>query len=229
MSLRSHPSATSIASSEEAALRPKPLNFSRPRPRTADSQDQDDCSWGYPTPQREAPPAPETRHRSSYESSNSGSANTYRSSNSSGWGSRFQWDGQYRGDSDASPSHPKPTRYESSGNTSIQEGSQESRAPLIPPMPPIPQKFGPIPPRMPRIVKRTSVDQMSIHLDPRNSSSSVESDWQASTYDTSGLSVEEIHKCKKKGINPALYAEMRAARKGKGKWMSPLVGNTFIG
>jgi hypothetical protein len=36
----------------------------------------------------------------------------------------------------------------------------------------------------------------------------------------------ETTRCRKKGINPALYAEMRAARKGR--WMSPLAGNTFL-
>jgi len=51
--------------------------------------------------------------------------------------------------------------------------------------------------------------------------------WQASTFDTSALSEKELAKLKKKGINPALYLEMRAARKGKG--LSPLVGNTYIG
>lgn len=51
--------------------------------------------------------------------------------------------------------------------------------------------------------------------------------WQASTFDTSVLSEKELAKLKKKGINPALYLEMKAARKGKG--LSPLVGNTYIG
>ncbi|KAK1069699.1 hypothetical protein LTR48_009493, partial [Friedmanniomyces endolithicus] len=53
--------------------------------------------------------------------------------------------------------------------------------------------------------------------------------WSSSEYDVSGLSPSEIRKLRKKGINPALYAEMKAARKGKGKWVGPLVGNTFIG
>ena len=56
-----------------------------------------------------------------------------------------------------------------------------------------------------------------------------EGKWSSSSYDTSGLSPAEIRKLQKKGINPALYAEMKAARKGKGKWVGPLVGNTFIG
>ncbi|KAK3673701.1 hypothetical protein LTR78_006254 [Recurvomyces mirabilis] len=56
-----------------------------------------------------------------------------------------------------------------------------------------------------------------------------EGKWSSSSYDVSGLSPAEIRKLQKKGINPALYAEMKAARKGKGKWVGPLVGNTFIG
>ncbi|KAI4845547.1 hypothetical protein E4T44_05553 [Aureobasidium sp. EXF-8845] len=100
-------------------------------------------------------------------------------------------------------------------------GSASSRAPTIPA-------------RIPRILKRTSIDQMSQHVNPwqgetmsdRGSESSNE--WTSSEVDTSGLSVEKIHKLKKKGINPALYVEMQNARKGKNKWISPLQGNSFI-
>jgi hypothetical protein len=98
----------------------------------------------------------------------------------------------------------------------------------------------PIPPRIPRIIKRTSLDQMSEHVvvvaaapssqaentSDRGSMSSNE--WTSSEIDTSTLSVEKIHKLKKKGINPALYLEMQNARKGKSKWISPLQGNSFI-
>ena len=51
-------------------------------------------------------------------------------------------------------------------------------------------------------------------------------DWRSSNFDTSGLSEAELKKCRKKGINPALYAEMKAARKGR--FVSPIGGNTFI-
>ena len=51
--------------------------------------------------------------------------------------------------------------------------------------------------------------------------------WQASTFDISGMNEAELKKLRKKGVNPRLKAEMDAARKGK--WMGPLVGNTFIG
>lgn len=92
----------------------------------------------------------------------------------------------------------------------------------------------PIPARLPRIVKRMSVDQRSEHVNPwqgesmsdRGSVSSNE--WASSDHDTSGLSIEKIHKLKKKGINPALYVEMQNARKGKSKWISPLQGNSFL-
>ncbi|KAF2117708.1 hypothetical protein BDV96DRAFT_400495 [Lophiotrema nucula] len=51
-------------------------------------------------------------------------------------------------------------------------------------------------------------------------------DWKSSNYDVSNLTEAELKKCKKKGINPALFAEMKAARKGK--WASPIGGNTFL-
>ncbi|OAK95829.1 hypothetical protein IQ06DRAFT_55667 [Phaeosphaeriaceae sp. SRC1lsM3a] len=58
------------------------------------------------------------------------------------------------------------------------------------------------------------------------SRSGSSSEWSASNFDVSNLSEAEIKKCKKKGINPALFAEMKAARKGK--WTSPIAGNTFL-
>ncbi|KAE8835042.1 hypothetical protein PTNB85_06375 [Pyrenophora teres f. teres] len=58
------------------------------------------------------------------------------------------------------------------------------------------------------------------------SKSSGSSKWSASDFDTSTLTEAEIKKCRKKGINPALYAEMRAAKKGR--WASPIAGNTFL-
>lgn len=55
------------------------------------------------------------------------------------------------------------------------------------------------------------------------------SEWKSSEYDVSGLSEKKLAKLKKKGINPQLYMEMKAARGGKGKFVGPLVGNTYIG
>ncbi|KAF1849957.1 uncharacterized protein K460DRAFT_350077 [Cucurbitaria berberidis CBS 394.84] len=63
-------------------------------------------------------------------------------------------------------------------------------------------------------------------FDVERSQSGSSSEWSASSFDTSNLTGAEIKKCRKKGINPALYAEMRAARKGK--WTSPIAGNTFL-
>ncbi|RMY60385.1 hypothetical protein D0863_11622 [Hortaea werneckii] len=65
--------------------------------------------------------------------------------------------------------------------------------------------------------------------DSHGSSTNNSNRWTSSDFSTHGLSEQEIKKLKKKGINPSLYAEMKAARKGKGKWVGPLVGNTFIG
>ncbi|KAM0711863.1 hypothetical protein Q7P35_001233 [Cladosporium inversicolor] len=55
------------------------------------------------------------------------------------------------------------------------------------------------------------------------------SEWKSSEFDVSGLSEKKLAKLKKKGINPQLYMEMKAARGGKGKFVGPLVGNTYIG
>ncbi|KAI8934223.1 hypothetical protein NX059_008970 [Plenodomus lindquistii] len=71
---------------------------------------------------------------------------------------------------------------------------------------------------------RRSPAPSTINMERSNSKSS--SEWSASGFDISGLTEAEIKKCKKKGINPALYAEMRAAKKGK--WTSPIAGNTFL-
>ncbi|KAI5199126.1 hypothetical protein E4T39_06472 [Aureobasidium subglaciale] len=121
--------------------------------------------------------------------------------------------------SDAGSQHGlSPTSSKTSMNTG---SSASTRAPTIPA-------------RIPRIIKRTSLDQMSEHVNPWQGESmsdhgSVSShEWTSSDVDTSSLSVEKIHKLKKKGINPALYVEMQNARKGKNKWVSPLQGNSFI-
>lgn len=63
-------------------------------------------------------------------------------------------------------------------------------------------------------------------VNAERSRSGSSSEWSASNFDMSTLSEAEIKKCKKKGINPALFAEMKAARKGK--WSSPIAGNTFL-
>ena len=60
--------------------------------------------------------------------------------------------------------------------------------------------------------------------------------WSASSYDTSELSQKDREKLEKKGINPALWCEMNAARGGKGGGgkkggrfkMPPLAGSTFL-
>lgn len=60
--------------------------------------------------------------------------------------------------------------------------------------------------------------------------------FKASNYDVSSLTEKQVAKLKKKGIDPALYMEMKAATGGMGKdgkkrskWSRALVGNTFIG
>ena len=54
-------------------------------------------------------------------------------------------------------------------------------------------------------------------------------EWKSSDADISGLSDAKIKKLLKKGVNPSLYVEMQAAKKkGKSKWIGPLIGNSFI-
>ena len=97
------------------------------------------------------------------------------------------------------------------------------------------------------ITKRISVDQQSERIslstasheddashhtvsdDGDSGSFDMEGRWQSSNYDTSSLSDAQIRKLQKKGINPSLYAEMKAARKGKKKVIGPLLGNSFLG
>lgn len=95
------------------------------------------------------------------------------------------------------------------------------------------------------VIERTvSVDQTSYRSNSSSASNTISSGtpsryptseagnsrssstWTASSHDIGALSPEELKKCKKKGINPALFAEMKAARKGK--WTSPIAGNTFL-
>ncbi|KAF2155590.1 hypothetical protein K461DRAFT_77264 [Myriangium duriaei CBS 260.36] len=60
-------------------------------------------------------------------------------------------------------------------------------------------------------------------------SSLSSNDWKSSDVDTSSLSAEKLAKLKKKGINPSLYLEMKAAKKGGGKRrIGILNGNSFL-
>ncbi|ORX98522.1 hypothetical protein BCR34DRAFT_606895 [Clohesyomyces aquaticus] len=70
------------------------------------------------------------------------------------------------------------------------------------------------------------LSKISPPISDKRSDSVSSKDWKSSEYDTSWLREADLKKCKKKGINPALYAEMKAARKGK--WMSPIVGNIIL-
>ena len=99
------------------------------------------------------------------------------------------------------------------------------------------------------IMKRVSVDQQSErmsystdrdqvedtashHTVSEDGDSSIEigDEWRSSDYDTSGLTDKQIRKLIRKGVNPALYAEMEAAKKkGKNKLIGPLLGNSFLG
>lgn len=169
-----------------------------------------------------------------YTRTDSKESNTSGGSASTGTGVRSVHDLQHFGSQesvrvfDNSNGRPLvPTRSNGSAQTSSSTESKKSTK-SNPPTPP---------PRIPRIIKRTSFDQISEHVnigDGMSDTASISSsEWKSSDFDTSDLTVEQIHKLKKKGINPALYAEMQQAknRNGKGKKLriGALTGNTFLG
>lgn len=250
--------------SDYSTLRPRPLNFSRPRPRSLHSSSKlvhelpgdstQHTISAFHEPNRALPDEP----RFSIDSTQTDSTTSNNTINSAG--SEFAWDGQLGILRSRSVSNYDQTRYSGSSRpthtrsatstTLSQSTNAGSDQPLLAELP------GDSPPavprKLPKIVKRTSFDQQSerVSIDQSMGSSegwedtashhtaSVDGDggehqrdpkWKASDYDTSGLSVAEIHKLRKKGINPALYAEMKAARRGKSKWLGALHGNAYIG
>jgi len=78
-------------------------------------------------------------------------------------------------------------------------------------------------------VKPAAAPSMAPSVAESGRTSLNSADWKSSEYDISGLSEKKLAKLRKKGINPQLYMEMKAARGGKGKLVGPLVGNTYIG
>ena len=94
------------------------------------------------------------------------------------------------------------------------------------------------------ILKHTSVTQTSErasssdagestgshHTVSESGSSLVGKDgkWTSSDHDTSMLSEKEIKKLEKKGINPALYVEMKNAKKKGGSCVGSLAGNAYV-
>lgn len=57
---------------------------------------------------------------------------------------------------------------------------------------------------------------------PEKAVKDANGNWRASDYDTSSLSPQKMEKLRKKGVNPALYLEMKAGRKQGHRWLSPL-------
>lgn len=92
------------------------------------------------------------------------------------------------------------------------------------------------------ILKKTEVEQFSEHAASELGESTgshhtvsgsgsgvcdTRGNWHASEADTSCLTEKEVKKLEKKGINPALYVEMKQA-KGK-SLVGALTGNSFVG
>ncbi|KAK6439456.1 hypothetical protein LTR95_004346 [Oleoguttula sp. CCFEE 5521] len=300
---------------EVSDLRPRPLNFSRPRynegtssrsiPRLAPSVRSSSSSSGasvhvmsaFHQPAKDLPDEPE------FDLGLEDTVEGAQTDDGSSAATDLVWDdqlGELRTrrrdiDFDAQRSLSKPNgtngkhhRSDTSGSTSTVGSAErpvakqkhiarfQARPVSLPPSPArtptsppqtkasparapasVPTPAPTLPPKSPRIVKRTSFDQTSSHLSILSSTSagapsragqwednashhtlSVNGDvgekmdpvkrFNSSDHDISELSEKEIAKLKKKGINPQLYLEMKAARKGKGKWIGPLVGNTYM-
>lgn len=280
------PGAASVASSE---LRPKPLNFSRPRPsdipssrnvhRDSTSTYSSSSSGGGSVHNISAfyqPPTPQDlpdEPRFSLESDRTGASTPSASS-------EFAWDdavGGLRskrqiseldarraaGQNGSSVSSAGYTRSAHSGGSSQTATSNQPLIAELPGSEPTPRNNSTSTNgdhKMPPILKRISFDQQSERMSISSSRSGTNTapssrggwedgashhtmsvngeagegmdgvqKWTSSDHDISGLSEKKLAKLKKKGINPQLYMEMKAARGGKGKFVSPLAGNGFLG
>jgi hypothetical protein len=163
-----------------------------------------------------------TTSRESNKSSISSSSNS--SNNSSG---------------DSGSSHSTHTTS-GSGSSSSRTTAGPGQSPSLSRTPTTEAHKSPLP--LKSILKKTEVEITSESVTSEGSAESVRSHhtisesgsfnsagkWSSSDYDTSCLSEKEIRKLEKKGINPALYVEMKATRSGK-KGFGALVGNSFVG
>ncbi|KAF2771352.1 hypothetical protein EJ03DRAFT_373070 [Teratosphaeria nubilosa] len=239
-------------------LRPAALNFSRPRPMSVNSKakifhDSAGTTRGntrvinaFHEPNRDLPAEP----RFSLESDQTDSS---RSINSNA--SDLAWDGQL-GELISKPNR-RPDAYERNQRYSKERSrvrlsqSQGSSSRVTTPteraLLPGPADAPSAPPsQLSSMLKRSQSDRNS----DRSSSTSQgdweedashhtlsragdregqEAQWESSDFDTSEFSASQLKKLRKKGINPALYLEMKNARKGRGKWINPLASNTYIG
>lgn len=212
-------------------------------PRNQSQAERERQRWTGPAP-RQRPLSSVFRGLSSHKTNTTASTGTGTGSNTNNKALKLQ-DGSSKRDSanlEGFKARLAPPALRTKTSISIQTGSstQSDKSPSVKGAsnrlaPKDTNSTAPtIPERHPRIVKRVSMDQMSEHMGVCSSESISDnasissSEWKSSEYDTSKLSVEQIHKLKKKGINPALYLEMKQAKKGKGK-IGALTGNTFLG
>lgn len=238
-------SRVSEISEESTSSSNKAPNFSRPRPSSYDSEEiivRDRRPFSnvhsisaFHEPNRDLPDEPRF-------SEDSERTQTTTSDNSAG--SDFAWDGQ-RGELVARPrkkqfdaqrysgkprSRPTTAKtYQSDSNTSAFANARPSNSSSI-------HKRVSVDVRSDTMSMNTNdqyEDTRSHHTvsdDEDAGSFNADGEWRSSDYDTTGLSDAKIKKLVKKGVNPSLYAEMKAAKKkSKSKWVGPLVGNSFIG
>lgn len=139
--------------------------------------------------------------------------------------------------------YPGPARKDSEASTSTNSGSSTSRPNTGSSTSTNRPDTGTARP-LKSILKHTSVTQTSErasssdagestgshHTVSESGSSLVGKDgkWTSSDHDTSMLSEKEIKKLEKKGINPALYVEMKNAKKKGGSCVGSLAGNAYV-
>lgn len=284
-----HTIAPSTTSSD---LKPRPLNFSRPRPQDIPSslnlhRDNSSLKSGssssttpsvralsafYSSQQPEALPDEPRFDDYDSEGGEDGSGNTETPiTPADDFGLDFrEGEPEVRYELDGQPVHQPSGNGNTGGHSTAGVIEHPMIAELPGSEPPWDSQRQPPPPaiphKVPRILKRMSVDQqserrlstdsattgpasargshrnlsrqgwedgtshhtLSLNGEAGESMESVER-WNSSDADISGLSDKKIAKLRKKGINPRLYMEMKAARGGKGKLVGPLVGNTYIG
>ena len=235
-------------STEGSSTQRKPPNFSRPRPVSSQPSSKQGRNSNNNTthtisafhePNRDLPAEP----RFSVDSER-----TYNTSSENSASSDFAWDGQTgelsnkfrpKRFDEQRYARPEGSRSRPPTTTTPSSGSVSTTKQGLTALPNAPSSSTS---KLSNITKRVSVDQKSERLPKppdqfedtashHTVSESGESGSydieEGSEYDTGGMTDAEIRKLQRKGINPALYAEMKAAKKGK-RWVGPLLGNGFL-
>lgn len=242
-------SATSSndTTSDQSYFRSRPLNFSRPRPSDNSPQhrvyhDHSDSTHSLPTlrsiqshHERSSSFPTQPDFRVEFDQDDSNKEVSAAASDSYAWDLHLKDVKPERRlhEYDAQRSQPRalygPARGQPTGPVELAAAEPRTALPRM-----HSAKTSSIPPQtIPRIQEDDEwdgEDANSHHTVSENGDIAEleESTWMGSNHDISSLTDAEIKKLRKKGINPALYVEMKAARRGKGKWLNPLSGNSYL-